>query len=381
MNRQSGLLTLTKSFRSFIFITMAVSSPYYLASFHYNSIEIGLVLFLSLLSTSIFVILYGRINKSLKLRSILLSSFLIIGFVLLIIFHNPVFYVIGVIVGGISLSGRDLSAYQPIEQYTISHYEVDQKIKNRTFSIYNFGSYGAASIGSLVLFIFSTITFQEIFIMDMLLAVTQLFFYLLIEFPVYHKKSDRPEISEDMKGHIRILTALFSMDSIGGGLITTSMLTLWFKAVYNVDLSTAGAIFLVVNILTAISILISSRIQNSIGLIRTMVFTHLISNGFLLFMPVVHNLLWSEAFLYLRQTTSQMDVPARDSFINTFIPKESRIGANSRFTSARSASQIPGPLLGGLAVDLLPSSLIFAAGGIKAAYDIILYWKYSWFKT
>ena len=130
--------------------------------------------------------------------------------------------------------------------------------------------------------------------MDMLLAVTQLFFYLLIEFPVYPKKSGRSEISEDMKGHIRTLTALFSMDSIGGGLITTSMLTLWFKAVYNVDLSTAGAIFLVVNILTAISILISSRIQNSIGLIRTMVFTHLISNGFLLFMPVVHNLLWSE---------------------------------------------------------------------------------------
>ena len=100
MHRQSGLLTLTKSFRSFIFITMAVSSPYYLASFHYNSIDIGVVLFLSLLSTSIFVILYGRINRSLKLRSLLLSSLLIIGFLLLIMFDNPIFYVIGVIVGG-----------------------------------------------------------------------------------------------------------------------------------------------------------------------------------------------------------------------------------------------------------------------------------------
>ncbi len=381
MHKQSGLLTLTKSFRAFIFTTMAVTSPYYLATFNYNSIEIGLVLFLSLLSTSIFVIFYGKMKSSYKTRSMILSSILIIGFFILIVSNNPIFYIIGIIAGGISLSGRDLSAYQPIEQYAIGHYETEQNVKNFAYSIYNFGSYAAASIGSLFLFLFTSVSFQSIFIIDLIFAILQFSFYMYIKFPAFQKKTEKHEVPDELKRHVRIFTALFSMDSLGGGLISTSMLTLWFKVVYNIDLSSAGLIFLFVNILTAISILVSSRIQNRIGLIRTMVFTHLISNGFILFIPLVHSLIWSEAFLYLRQTTSQMDVPARDSFINTFLPNESRIAANSTFTSARSASQIPGPLLGGLAVELFPSSLLFAAGGIKAAYDLILYWKYSWFKT
>ncbi|MCL4344884.1 MAG: MFS transporter [Candidatus Thermoplasmatota archaeon] len=382
MRREPVLLTLTKSLRSFIFVTMAVSSPYYLSHYEYDSLEIGTVLFLSILSTSIFVIFYGKIRKSLRFRSILLSSLLIIGFIILLVKPDPLFYIAGIIIGGISLSGRDLSAYQPIEQYTISHYETDQNLKNRAFSIYNFGSYGAASLGTLFLFLFgSRVSFMAIFFLDLCLAIAQMALYIFVAFPHFEADGKKPEIPIELKSDVSTLTALFSMDAIGGGLITTSILTLWFKAVYNVDLSLAGFIFLVVNILTAISILISSRIQNSIGLIRTMVFTHLVSNGFLLFMPIIHNLLWSEIFLYLRQTTSQMDVPARDSFINTFIPKEERISANSRFTSARSASQIPGPLLGGLAIEIMPSSLIFAAGGIKAIYDLILYKKYSWFRT
>ena len=139
MRIQSTLLTFTHSTRSFIFMTMAITSPYYLSSFHYSAIEIGFVLFLSLLSSSIFVFLYSRINSTLKIRSVILSALLIVGFLILIILNNPIFYVMGIIIGAISLSGRDLSAYQPIEQYTISHYETEQRSKNMAFSIYNFG--------------------------------------------------------------------------------------------------------------------------------------------------------------------------------------------------------------------------------------------------
>ena len=382
MVKESFLLSITKSLRSFIFATMAISSPYFLSQYKFNSFEISAVLFLSILSSSLFIAMYGKIRISLRFRSFLLSALLILGFLILLIFPDPIFYVIGIIIGGISLSGRDLSAYQPIEQYTISHYETVQSKKNTVFAIYNFGSYAAASIGTLFLFLSgSSVSFTVIFLLDLFLSVIQFIVYILVNFPSFQSKKETSVIPEDMRGHVQTLTALFSMDSVGGGLITTSMLTLWFKVVYNVDLSTAGFIFLIVNILTAVSILISSKIQTRIGLIRTMVFTHLISNGFLLIMPIVHSLLWSEIFLYLRQTTSQMDVPARDSFINTFIPKEARIAANSSFTSARSASQIPGPLIGGIALEVMPTTLIFAAGGVKAIYDLILFKKYSWFLT
>jgi predicted MFS family arabinose efflux permease len=361
-------------------MTMAITSPYYLSIYHYNSIEIGLVLFISLAATTLFVLFFYRVKFDINIRAYILGLLLITGFIVLIISPNPIVYILAIVVGGISLSGRDLSAYQPIEQYSISHYVTDQKEKNKSYSIYNFGSYGASSVGSLLLYLWVDPSFKLFFTLNLILSIGQLLLFLGIKFPKYEKKAELSEISPDMKGKIRTLTALFSLDALGGGLVTTSLLTLWFKSVYNIDLSTAGFIFLFVNVLTAISILISNRIQNRIGLIKTMVFTHLISNGFLVLMPLFHSLTWSMSFLFLKQTTSQMDVPARDSFINTYIPKHSRIKSNSTFTSARSASLMPGPILGGLAVELFPPSMLFAAGGIKILYDLLLYRKFSFFK-
>jgi hypothetical protein len=112
-----------------------------------------------------------------------------------------------------------------------------------------------------------------------------------------------------------------------------------------------------------------------------MVFTYLINKGFVMNLPIVHSLLWSEIFSYFRQTAIQMEAPTRDSFNNTFIPKEARTAANSSFIFARSGSQIPGILLEGIALDIVHSTPIFTAGGAKVIYELILFKKYSCFST
>ncbi len=154
------------------------------------------------------------------------------------------------------------------------------------------------------------------------------------------------------------------------------MITLWFKLVYSATLTQIGFIFVIVNIVTAISIILSSVISNRMGLVRTMVYTHLVSNVFLVLIPLVHSFAIGQIFLYLRQTTSQMDVPARDSFTNTLIPQEQRIQSNARFVMVRNFFQIPGPAIGGAILEFYPPLLFIVAGGSKILYDLMFFGRY-----
>ena len=125
---------------------------------------------------------------------------------------------------------------------------------------------------------------------------------------------------------------------------------------------------------------LSSKLSNRMGVVRTMVYTHLVSNVFLILIPVYHSLIISEIFLFLRQTTSQMDVPARDSFTNTIIPGEYRIKANSVFNSVRTGFQVPGPLISSVLIDALPATVFYSAGLIKMGYDLLFFKKYRDFR-
>ncbi len=204
--------------------------------------------------------------------------------------------------------------------------------------------------------------------------------YVTVKFPDTEKKKIDVVMDEKTSGNVRTMKYLFSMDALGGGLVNTAILSLWFKYVYNITLSEAGIIFLIVNIVTAFSILLSSKLSNRMGVVRTMVYTHLVSNVFLILIPVYHSLIISEIFLFLRQTTSQMDVPARDSFTNTIIPGEYRIKANSVFNSVRTGFQVPGPLISSVLIDALPATVFYSAGLIKMGYDLLFFKKYRDFR-
>jgi MFS family permease len=136
-----------------------------------------------------------------------------------------------------------------------------------------------------------------------------------------------------------------------------------------------------VNIVTAISVILSGRLSKNLGLVRTMVYTHLFSNVMLFLVPVFHSLVISELFLYLRQTTSQMDVPPRDSLINTKIPKDARVASNSILLGVRNGMQIPGPGLAGLLFEVFPEGVFFSAALIKIAYDVAFFARYRTYRV
>lgn len=375
------LLSLTKGIRAFIFTSLAITVPFFLSSKDVNSLYISIVVLSSLAISTMFLYLYTYVKIQIKAKLILVSSLLFVSLIFLFLYETTTALIISMIVGSMSFAGRDLTVNQSLESYTMSTYTEVQREKNLMFSIYNFTSYGAGALGSAILFLYGSSDYSMILLILAILSAVQLIIYLVMKFPaVDHLKQKETLSDPDLRKRISHLAILFSVDSLGGGLVNTAILTLWFKVVYNVTLSQAGLIFAVVNVITALSVIGSNYISNRMGLVRTMVYTHLVSNLFLFMVPVFHSLIISELFLYLRQSTSQMDVPARDSFTNTYIPKNARISGNSTFLAVRNGGQIPGPGIAGVILEVFPGGVFFAASLTKIAYDLAFYTGFRHFK-
>lgn len=381
MQKVVAQLSVSRFLRSFVLLALSVSAPYYLLSLGLGYIQTGIVLFLSSLASTLAIRYYPMIRPNSKSVILLYTSVMAAAILFMFLFQNLYVFIGAVIIGGISLSGKDMTPNQPIEQYSIGSVVSTQKEKNSAFTFFNFMAYTGNMVGALSLFFISGQDFSLIFAVSFVLMLLSAIPYLFTKFPEQKKRSSDIVLDPETKKVTRDLSVLFATDSFAGGFVTTSILSLWFEVSFHTTLQENGIIFFIVSLITALSILYSGSISTRMGLVRTMVYTHLISNGFLILMPIVHSLIYAEAFLFLRQATSQMDVSPRDSLINTIIDKDSRIKTNSIFLASRNVAQIPAPAIGGLLVEWFPPGLIFAAGIIKASYDVALYARFRHVKV
>ena len=373
-------LSISRFLRSFVFTILAVSSPFFLKSLGMNPLYSGLILALSGVSSTAFVYVFPGLKISMRKILLILWVLFFLSLAILLIRESLATFIIALLVGGIPLSGKDMSPNQALEQYSVGKSATDQRSRNTSYGFYNFLSYAGSTLAALILFLFSGMSFLQIFQLSFVFAIVSGIPYMIVPLPEYTGKIGHGEISKETRKLRNELISLFAVDSFAGGLVNASMLSLWFLTVYSTNLGETGFIFVVVNILSAMSVLISGRISSTLGMVRTMVYTHLISNAFLILMAVVHSLIFSESMLFLRQATSQMDVPPRDSFINTIIPEDERISTNSQFIAARNVSIIPAPAMGGAMFSIFQSGIPMVAGGLKAAYDLVFFARFKQYK-
>ncbi|HEV51634.1 MAG TPA: hypothetical protein ENO31_03790 [Thermoprotei archaeon] len=179
------------------------------------------------------------------------------------------------------------------------------------------------------------------------------------------------------KGDLWKLSFLFSMDAFGGGFVTQSLLSYWFYLTYHVSLKLLGPIFMVVNIITAVSIIASGYIAHRVGNLRTMFYSHLLSNVFLIMIPLSGFLSGALAFLLLRQSVSQMDVPARQALMADLFSSDDRVSAVAITNTARTISALPGsPITGALLAAGLVTIPIVIGGASKIVYDFSIFGAY-----
>ena len=169
------------------------------------------------------------------------------------------------------------------------------------------------------------------------------------------------------------LTALFSLDSFGGSFTVRSMLALWLFQRFGFSAQAAGMLFFATALLSAASQLASARLAQRIGLIPTMVYTHLPANGFLVLAAFMPTAPLAIACLALRAALSQMDVPARQAFVMAIVPPEERAAAAAVTNVPRSLAASLSPSLAGalLAASSFGWPLV-VGGALKIAYDLIL---------
>jgi MFS family permease len=171
------------------------------------------------------------------------------------------------------------------------------------------------------------------------------------------------------------LSALFALDAFGGGFVIQGLLAYWFHLRFGVEAAALGGIFFGANLLAGVSALLAGRLAARIGLIRTMVFTHIPSNLLLMLVPLMPTLPAAIGLLLVRFSISQMDVPARQSYTMAVVDPDERSAASGVTTIARSVGALVSPTLSGalLAVPALMSAPFFIAGALKIVYDLLLY--------
>jgi hypothetical protein len=170
------------------------------------------------------------------------------------------------------------------------------------------------------------------------------------------------------------LSALFALDALGGGFIVQPVVAYWLHVRFGAGANVLGPSFAAIAVAQAASFEVAPLIAMRIGLVRTMVFTHLPSNVLLLLVPFSPSLPIATALLIVRYSISQMDVPTRQAYVVSIVPPAERAGALALTGSVRGVAQAIGPVLAGIAIQAAAFGVpFFAGGGLKIAYDVSLY--------
>ena len=166
---------------------------------------------------------------------------------------------------------------------------------------------------------------------------------------------------------------VFNGDADGISSVVQSMVALWLYQRFDLSLAAAGTIFFWTGLLTALSYLVAVRVAKRIGLVNTMVFTHLPANLCLVLIPFVPHLPWVLALLFVRAALSQMDVPTRSSYVMAIVTPAERPAAASITSVPRSLASAASPMLAGWLLALSPFGWpLVAAGALKSLYDLLL---------
>jgi MFS family permease len=182
-----------------------------------------------------------------------------------------------------------------------------------------------------------------------------------------------PAISGETKTTVRRLASLFALDSLGGGLLTDALVSYWFFRRFGIAENKLALLFFAVHLLNALSHLGAAALAKRIGLIKTMVFTHLPSSLFLMAASIVPSARWAVALFLLREALVEMDVPTRQSYVAAVVHPSERTFASGVTNLTRNLCWAASSSVAGAFMQVAFSAPLFLGGGLKILYDLLLW--------
>jgi MFS family permease len=363
---------------------VAVLLPIHLVELGLGSFEIGLVLAGAVVGSASLTLAVGRYANRFSRRGMLAFGCLLMvltgaGFASATAFW-PLLIV--AFIGTMSPSGGDSGLFVPLEQTALSQIVAAEK-RTALFAGYSLVGTLAGALGTLAaaapglaagsLGLSREAGAQAMFALYGLLGIAALGLYRPLSQRIEAPGERRAAPLRQSRGIVWRLAALFSLDSFGGGFAAQSIVALWLYRGFHVSAASTSAILFMANICSALSYVAAVPIAKRLGLINTMVFTHLPSNLFLALVPFAPSVPIAIGLLLARYALSQMDVPTRTSYVMAVVAPEERPAAVSLTAVPRSFTAAIGPAVAGymLALSSFGWPLV-AAGSVKAVYDLLL---------
>jgi len=389
------LLFTTRIARLFAYGFLSVVLVLYLVQVGLTTTQIGLLLTFTLIGDTVISLWLTTSADRIGRRRMLLvgAGLMVFAGVLFALTNDLVLLVLAATVGVISPSGNEVGPFLSIEQAALTQ-SVPGQQRTQVFAWYNLVGSFATALGALCggglaqilqgAGVTPLASYRVIVLgyaaMGLLLGILFTRLSPAAEAPAADVALPSPTLSTRLGLHrsrnvVLKLAALFSLDAFAGGFVVQSIVAYWFHIRFGVEPAVLGSIFFGANLLAGLSALSAARVAAHIGLINTMVFTHIPSNILLMLVPLMPNLPWAIVVLLLRFSISQMDVPTRQSYTMAMVSPDERSAAAGVTGVARTIGASIAPAFTGLLLSTpaLLSAPFFAAGGLKIVYDLTLF--------
>ncbi|MDO9596513.1 MAG: MFS transporter [Azoarcus sp.] len=380
-------LLIGRALRAFTDGFVAILLPVYLLALGLGKWEVGLISTATLLGSALATLAVGQWGHCVPRRRLLLAAaWLMAGTGLLMAGLGGVgdFWPLLLVafVGTMNPSSGDVSVFLPLEHAWLAD-SAQGEVRTFLFSRYTFVGALCAAVGSLATAIPQFLTdagmaeFDALRFMFIIYGLTGVAIFLLYRSLPVHPPQGQAAPSTPLgpsRGIVIKLAALFSIDAFAGGLLVNTLLALWLFERFDLSLAAAGQFFFWAGLLSAGSQLAAPWVARRIGLVNTMVFTHIPSSVCLILAAFADSLPVALTLLFLRSALSQMDVPTRSAFVMAVVTPAERAAAASFTAVPRSLAAAASPAIGGalFAAGWLAAPLV-ACGVIKIAYDLALW--------
>lgn len=395
LTNDGRLIIAARIVRAFAYGFLSIVLAIYLKLIGLNDVVIGLILTATLINSVLFTLLASFYADRIGRRKMLIvyAALMSLSGAIFVATDNYVVLIIAALIGTINVTGSETGAFLSIEQALMPQTLSDYKKRNTIFALYNMAGTFAMAAGILLsglppilqqqYQITQADAIRPLFLLYSLFGVTLVGIYFSLSRKIELSTTDTTKplsqtLSPKSKTIVAKLSVLFAVDSFAGGFVIQSIVSLWFFSKFGIELTILSYIFSVGAVLTAFSFLAAAKIADKIGLVNTMVFTHIPSNVLLILVGFAPTPLLAIAFYLGRMALSQMDVPTRQSYIVAVVNEEERTPAAAITNTSRNISQAISPSLTGAILQSLPLvSAPFVIGGVlKIAYDLVLYFQF-----
>jgi MFS family permease len=386
LTRDGRILLVTRTLRTFGYGYLAVILGLYLDELGLDSVLIGLIFAAAIAGSAAMTVAwslvadrYGRRRTAITMALLMAAGGLLFGLT-----GQPLLLALAAFTGTISATSSEVGIFNTIEQAILPQTAPPER-RTWAFSIYNLvgsfaGGAGALMAGSVGFFsglgLEGADAYRPLFVLYAAigLANAALFAALSDGVEVVRIEGRRQLLGIHRSGRIVArLAGLFALDAFAGGFVVHAFVAYWFSLRWGLSPEALGLLFFWVGMLTGVSFLAAGWLAGRIGLLNTMVFTHLPSNVLLMLVPIAPTAGLAVALFLLRMSVSQMDVPTRQAYSMAVVAPDERTATAGLTNVARAAATSVSPALSGWAVSVAALGLpFFIAGGLKIVYDLLI---------